>query len=44
MLDCGIDPWPTLEELPFSDIFEGNPVQSGRFDVGGFEFRTMVGI
>jgi len=40
----GLVPWPTLEELPFVKVLSGNPVHSGRFDLGGFGVRTMAGV
>ena len=39
----GLTPWPPMEELPFVKVLDGNPVHTGRFDVGGFGFRTMAG-
>ena len=32
----GLEPWPTMEELPFVKVLDGKPVHSGRFDLGGF--------
>lgn len=40
----GLEPWPPFDELPFVKVIEGNPQHSGRFDLGGFETRTMVGV
>lgn len=40
----GLEPWPSMEELPFVNTIEGNPVHTGRFDVGGFGMRTMIGV
>ncbi len=40
----GLEPWPPMEELPFVKVLKGGPVHSGRFDVGGFGMRTMVGV
>jgi len=39
-----LEPWPPMEDLPFIDDTKGGPVHSGRFDVGGFGMRTMVGM
>ncbi|MDP6818561.1 MAG: cupin domain-containing protein [Alphaproteobacteria bacterium] len=40
----GLEPWPPMADLPFVNILEGNPEHVGRFDVGGFGFRTMAGV
>jgi len=40
----GLTPWPPLAELPFAKVLAGNPVHSGRFDLGGFGKRTMAGV
>ena len=40
----GLEPWPPLEELPFVNVLDGNPVHEGRFDLGGFGMRTMAGV
>lgn len=40
----GLEPWPPMADLPFINDIKGNPVHSGRFDVGGFGKRTMVGV
>ena len=40
----GLEPWPPMENLPFINDIKGNPLHSGRFDVGGFGMRTMVGV
>ena len=40
----GLEEWPGFDELPFAKTLEGNPIQSGRFDVGGFGTRTMAGV
>jgi uncharacterized cupin superfamily protein len=40
----GLVPWPPMEELPFANVVEGTPTHSGRFDVGGFGMRTMIGV
>ena len=40
----GLVPWPSMEELPFVNVIGGNPVHSGRFDVGNFGMRTMIGV
>ena len=40
----GLEEWPGFDELPFAKTLEGDPVQSGRFDVGGFGTRTMAGV
>ena len=40
----GLEPWPSMEDLPFVKVLEGEPVHSGRFDVGGFGTRTMAGV
>ncbi len=38
-----LEPWPPMGDLPFIKVLEGNPTHSGRFDLGGFETRQMVG-
>jgi uncharacterized cupin superfamily protein len=40
----GLTPWPPLRELDFVKVLDGDPVHSGRFDLGGFGKRTMVGV
>jgi uncharacterized protein len=40
----GLEPWPPMKELDFIEVLEGDPVHSGRFDVGGFGKRTMAGV
>ncbi len=40
----GLEPWPPLNDLPFAEVLEGDPVHSGRFDLGGFGTRTMAGV
>ena len=40
----GLEIWPSFDELPFATVLEGEPIQSGRFDVGGFGTRTMAGV
>ncbi len=39
----GLVPWPPMVDLPFIKVIKGDPIHSGRFDVGGFGVRTMVG-
>ena len=39
----GLEPWPAMTDLPFVKVLTGDPVHTGRFDVGGFGVRTMVG-
>ena len=39
----GLAPWPPMADLPFIKVTKGDPEHSGRFDVGGFGVRTMVG-
>lgn len=40
----GLTPWPAMAQLDFVKVLEGDPVHSGRFDVGGFGTRTMAGV
>lgn len=40
----GLEPWPPMKELDFIKVLDGDPVHSGRFDVGGFGKRTMAGV
>ena len=40
----GLVLWPPMEELPSINVLEGDPIHSGRFDVGNFCMRTMIGI
>ncbi len=40
----GLEPWPPMAELDFIKVLDGDPVHSGRFDVGGFGKRTMAGV
>ena len=40
----GLEPWPPMEDLPFIKVLSGEPKHCGRFDVGGFGMRTMVGV
>ena len=40
----GLTPWPPMQELSFVQVLDGDPVHSGRFDVGGFGMRTMAGV
>lgn len=40
----GLEPWPPMEDLPFVKVLSGNPKHFGRFDLGGFETRQMVGV
>ena len=32
----GLVLWPPMEELPSINVLEGDPIHSGRFDVGNF--------
>jgi uncharacterized cupin superfamily protein len=40
----GLVLWPPMKELPFITVLEGDPIHSGRFDVGNFGMRTMIGV
>lgn len=40
----GLTPWPPMKELPFIKVLAGDPVHTGRFDVGNFGLRTMAGV
>ena len=40
----GLVLWPPMKELPSIKLLEGDPIRSGRFDVGNFCTRTMIGI
>ncbi len=40
----GLEPWPPMKELDFIKVLDGDPVHSGRCDVGGFGKRTMAGV
>ena len=40
----GLVLWPPTKELPSINVPEGDPIHSGRFDVGNFCMRTMIGI
>ena len=33
-----------MEELPSINVLEGDPIHSGRFDIGNFCMKTMTGI
>ncbi len=33
-----------MEELPSINVLEGDPIRSGRFDIGNFSTRTMIGV
>ncbi len=39
-----LEAWPPFGEMSFVKVLEGNPEPAGRFDVGGPETRTMVGV
>lgn len=42
--ESGLVLWPAMEELPLITVLEGDPIHSGRFNVGNFGMRTMIGV